>query len=75
MNNKIKITQRDETQRSFIIELGGMDISKYVTGVNISLIATKRPRVTLELVPFEIEIPAELEAIITTIRDSAMDDK
>jgi len=75
MNHKIKITPRDETNRSFIIKIDELDMSGIIQTLDISLVAGEMPHVTLELVPMEIEIPTELEAAITIIRDNAMDDE
>lgn len=75
MTHKIKITPRDAAHRRFVIEVDGMDLSGIVQVLNLSLVAGEMPNVTLELVPMEIEIPAELEAKINMIRDGVRDDE
>lgn len=74
MTHKFKITETDHPL-FYNIELDGKDISKYVCGVSISLQAGSVANVTLDLVPMEIEIPHELEAIvIAESRESVTDD-
>ena len=61
---KLKLTPRDRSCTMFDIELDGIKISKYVTSVTLMFNAGMPPYAVLYLVPLEIDIPDEINAVI-----------
>ena len=52
--------------------LDGVDISRYVEACDLTLLAGNPPRVWITLIPTEVKLPKEIEAVIDVyVTDSA----
>lgn len=63
--NKIKLTPTG--QFTYKVELDGIDISKYVSGIEFDAHAGKSQCVKL-IIPAQLELPEEIKAIVSIER-------
>jgi hypothetical protein len=56
--------------KAYRLELDGIDISHYTKSISFSLNALEKARVTLELVPMDVELPVELEAVVIAKKET-----
>lgn len=73
MNRKITIEQTDG--KRFRVKLGDTDISDFVTNIHIDIGVRHHPLVHLVCLPDRVELPTDLEAVVTATREDEGDEK